>query len=137
MGDEPLKSKEAGTDLNVPLVPLVSGTLPVAAQIISPMAFEALAKESPDQLLKFVESYDERQLRFYSLKEENKHRQQIEQEKTKRFGMGLIFATIASVMIYSGLTGDKTLSEKIINVAIGALGGLGAGAVFLQKKSEG
>ena len=56
-----------------------------------------------------------------------------EKELTKRYGMIAIVSIITTASIYSGLTKDTALSDKVINTLFGALGGLGAGAVVFQK----
>jgi hypothetical protein len=59
-----------------------------------------------------------------------------EKELTKRYGMIAIVSIITTAFIYSGLTKDTALSDKVINTLFGALGGLGAGAVVFQKEKD-
>ena len=59
-----------------------------------------------------------------------------EKELTKRYWMIAIVSIITTAFIYSGLTKDTALSDKVINTLFGALGGLGAGAVVFQKDKD-
>ncbi|NJM27852.1 MAG: hypothetical protein HC856_05790 [Pseudanabaena sp. RU_4_16] len=129
------------------VLPTVETTiLPIQMPMIPPLAFEALAKKDPAGLLSFVKSYDERRYQIANLKEENRHKESISREETKskerdasnktnRIAMGLVFAFLAIVLLYSGLTGNKELPEKVINITAGALGGAG-GATLLKRKED-
>jgi hypothetical protein len=103
---------------------------------IPPESVKTLIEKAPQETLQLVGKYLEIQQAQVKQETENRHKREFAKEATKRLGMGLIFATIVAVMVYSGLTKDKDLSEKVIDVAIGALGGLGAGAVLLRDKKE-
>lgn len=103
---------------------------------ISPEIVQTLIEKAPQEALQLAKEYIQQQTDRAKSEIENHHQLKIAGERTKRLGMGLIFATIVAVMVYSGFTKDKDLSEKIIDVAIGALGGLGAGVVLLKKKED-
>jgi hypothetical protein len=103
---------------------------------ISPEIVQTIIEKAPQEALQLAKEYIQQQTDRTKSEIENHHQLKIAGERTKRLGMGLIFATIVAVMVYSGFTKDKDLSEKIINVAIGALGGLGAGVVLLKKKED-
>jgi hypothetical protein len=99
-------------------------------------AIRAIAEQAPEEALQFLEGYDKRQFEYLTLQERNEHKERSDREQTKRWGMGFILAALCSVLLYSGWTGDKDLSEKVINVVVGAVGGLGAGAALFHKKED-
>jgi hypothetical protein len=133
MGEE--KEALEGLDLkeDVPLVPIAGGTLPVVAQMISPVAVQALAQQAPEKLLEFIESYDERQFQYCSLKENNRHQERKHEESTKRIGIYFLGLAFAATLVYAGVTGDKALPDKLITIALGAGGG--AGLVVASSRS--
>jgi uncharacterized membrane protein len=55
-------------------------------------------------------------------------------EITKRLGMGLVFGLFVSFLIYSVVSGDKALTEK---VAIGSISAVaGAGGVLINQQKD-
>lgn len=121
-------------------------TFPIQVPTISSSAFEALAKKDPAGLLSFVESYDQRRYEIAKFKEENRHKEIIAREEAKskeqdassqisRIAMGLVFSFLGLVLLYSGLTGNKELPEKVINITTAALGGAG-GVTLLKRKDD-
>jgi hypothetical protein len=113
------------------LAPYSTPIPPISVEIVN-----TLIEKAPQEALQLAKEYIQQQTDLAKSEIENHQKLKIAGERTKRLGMGLIFATIVAVMVYSGFTKDKDLSEKIIDVAIGALGGLGAGVVLLKKKEE-
>jgi hypothetical protein len=69
---------------------------------------------------------------------ERKFKEHNTSETTKRMTMGSLLILVLMVLIYSGTTKDKELSEKIMTLGSGFLGGLGAGAVLnrVNKRDE-
>lgn len=115
-----------------PLIP--SNLIPSATVHQVPLvAVEALSKD-PERLLQFLKEYNESQSGVSKVKAENQLKQQIEDQKTKRLGMGLVFAIAISVLGYSGFTGNQDFLEKITIAAISGIAGFGAAA--LQKKKD-
>ena len=57
-------------------------------------------------------------------------------EITKRIAMGLAFSVFTSVLIYSGITGDKVLTEKVIIGLISVVAGAGSILINQQKDKE-
>lgn len=57
-------------------------------------------------------------------------------EITKRLGMGLAFFLFVAFLIYSGLSGDKALTEKVVIGAIGAVAGAGGVLINQQKEKQ-
>lgn len=51
-------------------------------------------------------------------------------ETTKRLAIGAVLILVISVLIYSGITKETLLSQQIIGVVMGALGGAGVVTVF-------
>jgi hypothetical protein len=139
------KAKQTEGNAIVPLT-VENITFPIQMPTISSSAFEALAKEDPAGLLSFVESYDRRRYEIAKLKEENRHKEIIAREdtkskeqdagsKTNRIAIGLVFSFLGLVLLYSGLTGNKELPEKVINITAGVLGGAG-GVTLLNRKEN-
>ncbi|AFY69696.1 hypothetical protein Pse7367_1405 [Thalassoporum mexicanum PCC 7367] len=57
-------------------------------------------------------------------------------ENTKRLTIGAVIVLIAMTFGYAGITKDKELSAKIIDVGIGAIGGFGAGYAVSKQKDQ-
>lgn len=55
-------------------------------------------------------------------------------EVTKRLGMGLAFCLFVSILIYSVVSGDKALTEKVVIGSISAVAG--AGGVLINQQKE-
>jgi hypothetical protein len=54
-------------------------------------------------------------------------------EGTKRWAIGSLLVLVAMILLYSGYTKDKELSEKIMNIGTGFLAGLSVGLVSKKK----
>jgi ABC-type Fe3+-siderophore transport system permease subunit len=54
-------------------------------------------------------------------------------ETTKRLAIGAVLVLVIAVLIYSGITKETLLSQQIIGVVMGALGGAGVVTVFRNK----
>jgi hypothetical protein len=111
-----IRSSEAPSiaDDDFPSRDLVSYSTPIPP--ISPDTVNTLIEQAPQEALQLAKEYIQLQVTRAKLEEENHHNLNTAGERTKRLGMGLIFAPIVAVMVYSGFTKDKDLSEKIINV---------------------
>lgn len=123
-----------------PTVPmtLVSSDRPALSVIINPSVMQALAQDTPQELLKFAEASDERQFKYYMQKEQNRHKEQLASENTTRIAVGAVLGAVFAAFTYSAITGDSTLSGQIIAVIVGGFGGLGVGLtkVFRPKEDE-
>lgn len=83
---------------------------------------------SSSSLSKHIKSEHIDKIIDYSEKESEREHQRFNSgEVTKRYSIGALLGLIFMVLVYSGVTQDKQLSEKIITAGIGALGGFGAG----------
>jgi hypothetical protein len=69
------------------------------------------------------------------LREENRHKEQVSREYNFKFGVGMCVLSLALVLLYSGISKNNTLPEKVINVAVGVLGGAG-GATLIKRPDE-
>ncbi len=56
-------------------------------------------------------------------------------EITKRLSMGLVFCLFVSLLIYSVVSGDKALTEKVVIGSISAVAGAG-GVLIKQQKDK-
>jgi len=126
------------TNENIPEPIFPSGF--TAKEIITPI--ESLDKLTPE-MVDLIKNRDKCILDVYDKnlefrKEHLKHTRITENnaEITKRIGMGLVFGVIVSVLIYSGVTGDKALTEKVIIGAISGVAGVGGGVLINQQKDK-
>lgn len=69
-------------------------------------------------------------------KEENRHKEQLASEATKRIAIATIGSATLAAFVYSALTGDVSLSGQIISVIVGGFGGLGLSRIFESKEDE-
>jgi hypothetical protein len=134
--NEGAKSSEA--EFNQPISPPIipAQIIPSASVIQIPQAAIEALKTDPEKLLKYLEKYDETQSGISKIKAENQNSEQIETQKTRRLGMGLVFAIALSVLVYSGLTGNKEFLEKVTIAAISSIAGFGVG-ISQKKKDDG
>jgi hypothetical protein len=100
----------------------------------------ALLESDPKAVIKLLEERDLRLAELHAKKEDNvatqeayKHRESLAKETTNRLSLGLIFATIASILVYAGITNDKTAFDKILTASLGAFGGAGAVVTFANR----
>jgi hypothetical protein len=139
--EESSKNEVFNSELMIP-ASLIQGEAVIASE-----AIKTLVTEDPERVLTIWENDRQRVHDFYSKKEEYRHQESVEraarqekvaerEENTKRLGMGLIFATILSVLIYAGITADKASFDKILTAALAAFGGAGAVATFAGKKNK-
>jgi hypothetical protein len=54
-------------------------------------------------------------------------------ETTKRLAIGAVLVLVISVLVYAGITKETFLSQQIINIVVGAFGGVGLTNVFKKK----
>ena len=101
---------------------------------VTPETIETLAKIDPKGLLRYSDDHHERNFNLDKLKEENRHKELASSENTSRLGLGLGFAFLASVLLYSGIYQNKDLPEKVFTLVMGAFGG--AGSVQLLKRQD-
>lgn len=111
----------------VPVIPITAASPDRAVLSImeNPTVLEALVHEAPEEVIKFVAAADERQFKFYTQREENRHKEQLARENTTRIAIGTIGGAVLAAFGYSALTGDISLSAEIISVIVGGFGGLG------------
>ncbi|NJP09746.1 MAG: hypothetical protein HC866_09875 [Leptolyngbyaceae cyanobacterium RU_5_1] len=136
-GSTPEQPKPFDSELLVPAALLKSEPV-VPLDVI-----ETLAQSDPEGVVKLLEGRDARLAELYgkreenyAKREENRHQESLAGETTKRMGMGLIFATIISVLVYAGVTADKASFDKILTAALAAFGGAGAVATFSNKSKQ-
>lgn len=106
-----------------------------ALMMINPSAVETLAHNSPERLIQFADSSDQRQFTYYSKLAEYRHNNNHNRENTIRLALGSVFGIVLMAFVYAGLTKDNTLPTQLINTLVGGAGGLGVSS-FLQKKKE-
>lgn len=140
------KEKEHHADSNLiasasvgdsaPMVPLKPTSDRTVVSIMeNPSVLEALVHEAPAEVMEFVEASDNRQFKYFSQKEENRHKELLAGENTKRIAIGVVFGTALIAFVYSAVTGDSTLPNQIITVIVAGFGGLGVRELF-QRKEE-
>lgn len=121
---------------SAPMVPLKPTPDRAVVSIIeNPSVLEALVHEAPAEVLKFVETSDDRQFKYFMQREENRHKERMAREATTRIGIAGIVGAALAGFAYSAFTGDTHLSGQIVVAIIGAFGGFGIDKV-LQPKEE-
>ncbi|NBD15377.1 MAG: hypothetical protein GVY04_04310 [Cyanobacteria bacterium] len=101
---------------------------------LNPSTLETLAQNSPQELIELADQAEERIYNFSRAKEEHDYNLNQSKETTNRL---IIIAGVLLVIagfIYSGFTGDRELPEKLVNIALGALGGIGGYKLFAKKE---
>lgn len=101
---------------------------------LNPSTLETLAQNSPQELIELADQAEERIYNFSRAKEEHDYNLNQSKETTNRL---IIIAGVLLVIagfIYSGFTEDKELPEKLVNIALGALGGIGGYKLFAKKE---
>jgi len=123
---------------SAPMVPLDTANpdRTVVSIMENPSVLEALVHEAPAEVIKFVESSDDRQFRYYSQKEENRHKERLARETTTRLAVAGVLGCAFAAFGYSAITGDTNLSNQIISVIVGGFGGLGISKLFQNKDED-
>ncbi len=136
--DKPESSEQPENDSIYPLVPMSSGTegKAILSVMVNPSVMEALAQDSPEQLLEFVEKSDDRQYQYYLQKEQNRHNEKIARENTTRIAIASVLSAVFAAFFYSAATGEISLSAEIISALIGGFGGLGIGKVLQRPEDD-
>jgi Pyruvate/2-oxoacid:ferredoxin oxidoreductase gamma subunit len=100
----------------------------------------ALLESDPKAVIKLLENRDARLAELHDKKvanatqqEAHRHKENLARETTNRLSLGLIFATIASVLVYAGVSADKAAFDKILTASLAAFGGAGAAVTFSDK----
>ena len=102
--------------------------------LVNPSAIESLAQHSPDALIKFAESSDERQYQFHLKLQEQQHKENLAKESTSRWILGGIFGLFTICFIYAAYTKDQSLPTQVFNVLLGGAGGAGLITTLNRKK---
>ena len=102
--------------------------------MVNPSVVESLAHHQPSALIEFADKNDQRQFEYHSQLAKQKDNQNKRQEDTTRMILASIVGMILMSFIYSGVTGDKTLPDKLINIVVG--GGAGIGLTNLTRNKN-
>jgi hypothetical protein len=101
-----------------------------------------LAKYDPGRLIGIAEEhnrqlgdYFKRRNDFDHKREENRHKEEKGRQSIVFASLGVVVAIVVSAFLYSGLTKDNKLSEKVLDSLLGVLGGSGAAALVIKRKS--
>ncbi len=123
---------------SAPMVPLKSSApdRTVVSIMENPSVLEALVHEAPEEVIRFVESADDRQFRYYSQKEANRHKELLAGENTKRIAILGVIAVVFGGFAYSTFTHDSALPTQVITVIVAGFGGLGVRELFKRKEEE-
>ncbi|AFY73961.1 hypothetical protein Syn7502_01929 [Synechococcus sp. PCC 7502] len=106
----------------------------LSTMMVNPSVVESLAHHQPSALIEFADKNDQRQFDYHSQLAKHKDDQNKRRENTNRMILGSIVGMILMSFIYSGVTGDKTLPDKLINIVVG--GGAGIGLSHLTKNKN-
>lgn len=100
----------------------------------NPSTIETLAQKTPDALIKFVESSDQRQYQYHLNIQEQRHKESLAKENTTRLILGGIFSIFIMCFIYAAYTKDQSLPNQVFNVLLGGAGGAGLITTLNRKK---
>jgi hypothetical protein len=95
----------------------IQGSMPV----FSPIQ-KKITEEHITRLLEISDKDSQRQLDVLKIS-----------ETTKRLAIGAVLVLVISVLVYAGITKETFLSQQIINIVVGAFGGVGLTNVFKKK----
>ncbi|NEQ53606.1 MAG: hypothetical protein F6K11_26310 [Leptolyngbya sp. SIO3F4] len=112
---------------------------------LSPSQYQDLLRQvGPDKLLEIAENYsiriDEREterLKLESKKEDHRHEEEMGRQRLAITGLIIAVIIVISSFFYSGITEDKSISEKVLNILLGVLGGGGAVTVLTKNGKTG
>jgi hypothetical protein len=107
---------------------------PEARQTITRMSFQGSFPYTSPILKKITANHIDKVLDLANKDGERKAKEIENVENTKRLIIISIIVVIAIVLLYSAFTKDIELSQTIINVGIGALGGFGIGVTVSKNK---
>lgn len=107
---------------------------PEAIQTITRMSFQGSFPYTSPILKKITANHIDKVLDLANKDGERKAKEIENVETTKRLIIISIIVVIAIVLLYSAFTKDIELSQTIINVGIGALGGFGIGVTVSKNK---
>ena len=94
-------------------------------------SFEGLSEQEQSQLLVILDRY----VGYESNCESNRHKEEKGRQNLALASLLLVLAIVVSAFIYSAVTEDSTLAEKVIDTMIGILGGGGAAVAFVKKQA--
>ena len=121
------------TNANIP-EPIFPLGFPVEQKTINLSTIDKLVDSNPKEVIGLIQILHNRD---HECRKENlKHTSNTENkaETTKRLGMILAFGLFVSFLIYSVVSGDKALTEK---VAIGSISAVaGAGGVLINQPKD-
>lgn len=123
------------TNENVPELVLPSGLGFPVEQIITTSAIDEIVKGNPNEWIELIKARDNKSLEIHNKNLEFTIERLRLTEITKRLGMGLVFGLFVSILIYSVVSGDKALTEKVVIGSISAVAGAG-GVLINQPKDK-
>lgn len=102
-----------------------------------------LAEYDPGRLIGIAEEHN-RQLGDYFKRrnelnrecERNRHKEEKGRQNIVFASLGAVIVIVVSAFVYSGFTKDNNLSEKVLDSLLGVLGGSGAAALVMKRKSD-
>lgn len=122
---------------SAPMVPLKPTPDRAVVSIIeNPSVLEALVHEAPAEVLKFVETSDDRQFKYFMQREENRHKERMAREATTRIAIAVISGAAIAGFAYSAFTGNEMLSSIIVTAVISAFSGLGIKELLKLKEED-
>ena len=123
--DSPKTSEDQGSYTLTPeqyQIILERKNLDTQSILVNPTAIESLAQHSPDALIKFAESSDERQYQFHLAVQQQQHKENFAKENTTRIILGGFVGIVIACLLYSAHTKDQSLPNQIINLIVGSAG---------------
>jgi Pyruvate/2-oxoacid:ferredoxin oxidoreductase gamma subunit len=138
--EQSMRLEERSSDAPINSELLVPAGLLKPEPVVPLDAIATLLEGDPKAVVKLLENRDLRLAELHTKKADNaaqqeahRHKESMARETTNRLGLGLIFATIASILLYAGVTNDKAAFDKILTASLAAFGGAGAVATFSNR----
>lgn len=106
---------------------------PEAKQVINSLMIRGSVPVFSPVQRKITEEHITKVLELADKDRDRELQQFLSSERTKRLAIGAVVFVIIVILIYSGITKETFLSQQIINIVVGAFGGVGLIGVFKKK----
>ena len=108
----------------------------VETNFVNISIIDKLVDSNPKEVIELIKILHDRDSECRKEHLKNTIDTQNKAETTKRLSMILAFGLFLSLLIYSSVSGDKALTEKIAIGLISAVAGVGGGVLINQQKDK-
>ena len=92
---------------------------------------------TPEQVLDLARRRTDGKNELLLQKENNRHVEECKRQNIALTSLVVLTFIISAAFLYSGITGDRVLSERVLTLLLGALGGSGVTALILKPRNAG